>query len=570
MEETFSKRLHVSGLTPAIKPSDLQDRFGKFGTVKALDGFGLLDGLGQPRRFGYITLEATKAQLSRCLTLMSGVTWKGAKLRVGEAKPDFQERHGIFAASSETYIPSSRIYCFRLEKERATEDGDDVRPKKRRRLARGVQGVHAENMDPVTPENVKARPGWRVTVSGRLVRPIRIRSARPLPEPLSAKIATAKSGSSKGKEVKKKKRIKPPPVRARRRTIDPTRWGSEHLKGAFLGEETTLPSPPASTSSEDIVIGSAEEDDEGAETEPDEEEPQQTVAVANEKAEKPSADASTHTTHAAPAIGNAIQEEKRATLSLLRSMFDETEDDWGGAEDVESNVDVGEGEYDEDSVPAQPMVVDRPDVTTGAISSTVEDVAPPVGVEPEKSERQAPVQRPNLKELFAPREEDGRLLSHRGQTRTRRLSRWNHFTAGFSLLDQLDIDLEMDPDVDFGATSREHDRGSPVPSSARENVADVPSADVRPRNDGVFVPDPKEPLFFPAPESVRRGRGGVKDMSDVAREGGWDWRTAFYRTETDEELRQQWEEQKGELTRTWKRRHREALKSRRRRGGGEE
>lgn len=28
--------------------------------------------------------------------MLSGVTWKGAKLRIGEAKPDFRERYTHF------------------------------------------------------------------------------------------------------------------------------------------------------------------------------------------------------------------------------------------------------------------------------------------------------------------------------------------------------------------------------------------------------------------------------------------------------------------------------------------
>jgi RNA recognition motif-containing protein len=122
MEERISKRLHVSGLTPSITPADLSERFGKFGTVKALDGFGLLDGLGAPRRFGYVTLETTKPQLARCtshtrllhtgclvtsdggppigMNLLSGSTWKGAKLRIGAAKPDFRERYVIRRSAS--------------------------------------------------------------------------------------------------------------------------------------------------------------------------------------------------------------------------------------------------------------------------------------------------------------------------------------------------------------------------------------------------------------------------------------------------------------------------------------
>lgn len=66
MDEPITKRLHVSGLTPAITPDDLAKRFGSFGQVKAMDGFGLLDAVGQPRRFGYISLETTKKDLSRC------------------------------------------------------------------------------------------------------------------------------------------------------------------------------------------------------------------------------------------------------------------------------------------------------------------------------------------------------------------------------------------------------------------------------------------------------------------------------------------------------------------------
>lgn len=107
-------RLHVSGLTPAISSDDLHRRLGTFGSITtALDGLGKLDALGQPRNFAHVTLKTTKAQLARCMSshsgptpsfglimsflssgmnVLSGSTWKGAKLRIGEAKPDFRER----------------------------------------------------------------------------------------------------------------------------------------------------------------------------------------------------------------------------------------------------------------------------------------------------------------------------------------------------------------------------------------------------------------------------------------------------------------------------------------------
>ena len=110
--ELISKRLHISGLTPAISSDDLSRRLGSFGSVTALDGLGKRDALGQPRNFAYVTIETTKTQLLRCMqpcpnpivqfkrivlfllgmNVLSGSTWKGARLRIGEAKPDFRER----------------------------------------------------------------------------------------------------------------------------------------------------------------------------------------------------------------------------------------------------------------------------------------------------------------------------------------------------------------------------------------------------------------------------------------------------------------------------------------------
>ena len=82
-----------------------------------------------------------------------------------------------------------------------------------------------------------------------------------------------------------------------------------------------------------------------------------------------------------------------------------------------------------------------------------------------------------------------------------------------------------------------------------------------------FSTDATHPLFFPMAADDRGAqRVRIKDPLDVARENGWDWRL-FRRTETDDEIRKRWEDTKGELTQDWKRRHREAVKSRRRRGG---
>ena len=113
---------------------------------------------------------------------------------------------------------------------RAASGEDDHRPKKRRRLPRGVQGIHAADMSLVTPENAATRPGWHVTALGRIIRPIRMRPDHPLPDPQQSASTAGKSKSG----GKKRKRVREPPTRARKRKIDPIKWGSVHLKGALL------------------------------------------------------------------------------------------------------------------------------------------------------------------------------------------------------------------------------------------------------------------------------------------------------------------------------------------------
>ena len=66
MDEPVTKRLIISGLTPAITADDISKRLTTFGTVKSADGFGLSDGLGEPRKFGYVTLETTTTKLAKC------------------------------------------------------------------------------------------------------------------------------------------------------------------------------------------------------------------------------------------------------------------------------------------------------------------------------------------------------------------------------------------------------------------------------------------------------------------------------------------------------------------------
>jgi len=512
MDEVITKRLHVSGLTPAITPGELSQRLGSFGTIKALDGFGLLDAVGQPRKFGYVTLETTKKKVDRCMNILSGVTWKGAKLRIGEAKPDFRER---------------------IAKERAPE-GDGEPPKKRRRLPRGVQGVHAADMSLVTPENAASRSGWHVTPTGRLVRPIRMRPEHPLPEPL-ASTASANDKKVDKTSKKKRKRVKEPPTRGRRRTIDPMKWGSQHLKGVFL-ESVVVASrqEPELDVLEDIQEDESDSDESESGSGIDDgllQEPKETTTTIHHvhPASQPSpllappprpAEQAPPLSTVTDATHDKFLHEKQKTLGLLQSLFgDKGDGDWGGEESIGSDVEL------DDQPPRENSLMDEEPLQEAAMDVD-QDAQDDVSTQTIQAPKNTQVHTTKLKDLFAPQEE-----------------------TGFSLLEQLDLDLELDDEVDLQVVQPQAQREiHPVAA-----LPSVPSASAL---------DPKRPLFFPLPPA-ERVHGRVHDVVDPT-----NWRRWFFRTDTSEDIQKRWEETRGELTSAWKRRHREAVKSRRRRGGG--
>ena len=132
--------------------------------------------------------------------------------------------------------------------------------------------------------------------------------------------------------------------------------------------------------------------------------------------------------------------------------------------------------------------------------------------------------------------------------------------AGFSLVNQLELDLELEDEEPFPTALLP----PTVPAAIQPSI-------------GVSLPytqiaiDASQPLFFPLSKEERANKHRnpkLRDIFDAFKEKGLDPQsTGFFRTESSEEIVKRWEEVKGDLTRDWKRRHREAVKSRRRRGG---
>lgn len=371
----------------------------------------------------------------------------------------------------------------RIALENATST-DSERPKKRRRLARGVQGVHAVSLEPVTPTNVDEHQGWYTTPLGRLIRPMRMRPARPLDPPIAASTALGTKGSKQGKpEAKERKKRKVlPDTRARRKTIDPIKYGSTHVIGAFLGAEVQLlpeiPTTQDAVGSEDDSNGDKDSTSttSSSSDEEDEEAPSQAVTTSHQPMppqtpipplpavttasilSKPDPQGSVPIPTSAQPVDSTTVEftaEKLKSLDLLRSMFGEKDDDtdWGGAESV-SDVDMespaarsregfgdgnvvdyeevgrsgtpkpsvrGPGEDgsedgavqrmgssgdEEDTDENEDESEDASDSDLNAKKSVRDDAEQSDGGT-QTAERQPGVQMTKLKDLFAPREEEG-------------------------------------------------------------------------------------------------------------------------------------------------------------------
>lgn len=309
-------------------------------------------------------------------------------------------------------------------------------------------------MSLVTRENVAGRGGWKVTPLGRVVRPVRMRPEHPLP-PMQVdakkKDTKKKDGDDKGDERKKrKKREKDPDSRARRRTIDPTKWGSTHLKGMFLDMEVV------GMKKMDFSLNARYADQEGGSDESDSESEDEHRADEAATLEEPiliapsppvSPNTRTRTPSAEPIpppalalqrfpspqppsllpVNTDITLEKKQTLDFLASFFDGKDDsDWVGRESVGSDIDEEEltkgdvlhaqdaaGDEDFEVVPQDTSVRNATIASIDAEHDIVMDVdVLPVPVATPKPQTQQQKQVTNLKDLFAPREEEGTLTFH--------------------------------------------------------------------------------------------------------------------------------------------------------------
>lgn len=220
-----------------------------------------------------------------------------------------------------------------------------------------------------------------------------MRPLRPIPPPAPQTSLRKKDADAKKKP---KRRFKQALSRARRRTINPLRWGSQHLKGAFLDSRNVIiverenrahPVEKESETEEDSDTDSEGDRQDAPITVEDHFEPTPTPKAAIAKA-KPAVPVR----GPSPPIAeeNNLAREKMQSLIVLDSMFAGLEEDqeWGGKESVDSDVDMG------DVQPSQ----EEAEIAVDSTPSPIPATPPP----PPTTSAQS-----KLKALFAPQEEQG-------------------------------------------------------------------------------------------------------------------------------------------------------------------
>lgn len=549
--DVLVKRLHISGLTPHFSREALRERLESYGRVLDLVGCedSFTNGVGQRRPYAFATMETTPSQLAKCLNTMSGAIWKGAKLRIGEARPLWHER---------------------LAKERTKAHADALHAKDVDRRQRWLRkrpwiGREANNMEPITLKRVKEGEwGWKVTPAGHLVRPMHMRWTRPLPRPSDADLPR-----------------RPPhtPRRAPCTTIDPTRYRREHLSGPMFDAMSTdmaswhwtwddeahvwrayehgtcvstdtapppraLPMPPTEWPllSEEAPGSEAAEEEALSDTLFDVEAPPEDLFDA-----PPTSGAwwDDDEAHAGPPQAPTAEPECRlpSTSAAPRpsrkdpglfdlSDFSDGYEEMEHAEPVATTDEHARALHVLDhlfgpalSAPSPPpasapmdVFEDEEDAEPEAVSAPteqVEEAAPVSAHEPD-------VHMDSLKTMFQPAEE----------------------TEGFTLFGDLGADEELDPEMDEVVTG-----------SAATDAVPATAPVMR-------APAPRTLSRLPPLTTPHTLATGAHSMIPALLQLG---SSPFWKGSTDEEIESAWVSKRAELTQTYRRLHREGVKKRRRR-----
>ncbi|KAI8583142.1 hypothetical protein K450DRAFT_224414 [Umbelopsis ramanniana AG] len=150
----LEKRVYIGGLPRSMTADDLQNRFKMFGEIS--DASIAKDTENQCRGFGYITIQTTTNQWTKCLSVYNNAKWKGGVMKIEDAKPEYKEKL------------EAEKQALRLKQEKKEE-----RASKRRRNT-DADGFIARDMTLVNDKNVDGRKGWKRGRYGRAIAVMRL------------------------------------------------------------------------------------------------------------------------------------------------------------------------------------------------------------------------------------------------------------------------------------------------------------------------------------------------------------------------------------------------------------
>lgn len=628
MSEVKIKRVHISGLNPEqCSVQDLHDRFKSF-QLQVQEVYNWppsKDGVGNVQNWCFVTLQGETGKIKRATEVLNGTIWKGSKLRIGTAKKEKWKQEST--------------------KVEEVADLDKEKKEKKRKSKR----LESETVDqPVTSKQVEEGlwvseiqaccktlvlicvtllQGWKKTPAGHLLRPLHLRPSHPLSLP-----SIERKDAEKKEKRKRKAGSARSLTRAKRVTIDPSRYGAVHMAGPILDDGTKGLAPGCEWTCEEtedghvkwelkdeqgkvlrqeiIPLRKAEQmkevtlDSDGDDDDDEDDSSMDEVAAAIDNAESESSSSDqeeeeeirAEAQSAAPVEKMALsynpgeesdfsegyqevqdgipvrtkdwEEEKAGHFNLLKNMFgaeelpmkidppalmkpysaeeSEEEEEQQQQEDVEKVAEVAApltgaqkraallGAFtagQQDAKSFQPMTRFDPGVDNANGEEADEEVEETNQVERVQEEEAAPsdtqaaredrVQMSSLKDMFRPKED----------------------SAGFTLLGDLDLDLE-----------EELEEEEPEMDNRRVQI----TPPIQPVQRGTLSVKP--PFFFPTSDKHDQSWFSLlsKDSNVLP----------FCKDKTDEEIQAQWKERKGQLTQDYKRRHREALKKKKRKYTG--
>ena len=313
-------------------------------------------------------------------------------------------------------------------------------PRKRRKKNEGSQ---AEDMSLVTSENVNDREGWQVSSLGRITRPVKMRPERPLPD-IQQEILTPTLKKNQVRDVStteeenKNKRPKDPDSRARRKTIDMTKWGSAHLKGMFLdmpalgmkrlklddAYDATIESEGEESGDDNDKINVSQSSERTVSSQTPLSPPLLTNSV-NISGGIPTL--STSSTKSQPSVEQFplllpndnidLEVEKTLSLNLLVSLFGDNDDNWVHPESVGSDIDVDElkkgdtmlvDDDEDDGIEVVPIDSGMAGTQNEGEEENEQETENPLARVTSKSTELGVQASTKLKDLFAPREDEGK------------------------------------------------------------------------------------------------------------------------------------------------------------------